>query len=168
MVAHIVNGENPRVTEKIDAGKEGLRRSLCAGSSTGSATNTLPPHVSLVTCAAAPSLFYADWVERIPDDCPRLARPARRAARAAPGDAAASRMRGYFPPLLPPRRARPGLRESLSMADNHELTVTEYIECPARQGVGHDDQPAWKSGGARSRGASRSTTRTAARADAAR
>ncbi len=35
--------------------------------------NTLSPHVSLVTCAAAPSLFYADWVERIPEDCPRLA-----------------------------------------------------------------------------------------------
>ncbi len=34
--------------------------------------NKLPPHVSLVTCAAAPSLFYADWVERIPEDCPRL------------------------------------------------------------------------------------------------
>ena len=35
--------------------------------------NALPPHVSLVTCAAAPALFYADWVERIPGDCPRLA-----------------------------------------------------------------------------------------------
>lgn len=35
--------------------------------------NALPPHVSLVTCAAAPSLFYADWVEPIPGDCPRLA-----------------------------------------------------------------------------------------------
>ncbi|HEY8592583.1 MAG TPA: glutathione S-transferase family protein [Sphingomicrobium sp.] len=34
--------------------------------------NDLPPHVSLVTCAAAPALFYADWVERIPQDCPRL------------------------------------------------------------------------------------------------
>jgi glutathione S-transferase len=32
----------------------------------------LPPHVSLVTCAAAPSLFYADWIERIPGDCPRV------------------------------------------------------------------------------------------------
>ena len=30
--------------------------------------NALPPHVSLVTCAAAPSLFYADWVERITGD----------------------------------------------------------------------------------------------------
>ncbi|HSG35493.1 MAG TPA: glutathione S-transferase family protein, partial [Sphingomonadaceae bacterium] len=29
-------------------------------------------HVSLVSCAAAPSLFYADWVEEIPAGCPRL------------------------------------------------------------------------------------------------
>jgi glutathione S-transferase len=35
--------------------------------------NTLPPHVSLVTCAAAPSLFYADWIERIPADCRQVA-----------------------------------------------------------------------------------------------
>lgn len=34
--------------------------------------NALPAHVSLVTCAAAPSLFYADWIERIPDECARL------------------------------------------------------------------------------------------------
>jgi glutathione S-transferase len=34
--------------------------------------NKLSPHVSLVTCAAAPSLFYADWIERIPAACPRL------------------------------------------------------------------------------------------------
>jgi glutathione S-transferase len=34
--------------------------------------NSLPPHVSLVTCAAAPSLFYADWIEPILPDCPRL------------------------------------------------------------------------------------------------
>jgi glutathione S-transferase len=32
------------------------------------------PHgFTLADCAAAPALFYADWVERIPDDCPRLA-----------------------------------------------------------------------------------------------
>lgn len=35
--------------------------------------NLVPPHVSLFTCAAAPSLFYADWVEPIPENCPRLA-----------------------------------------------------------------------------------------------
>jgi len=34
--------------------------------------NRLPPHVSLVTCAAAPSLFYADWIEPIGADCPRV------------------------------------------------------------------------------------------------
>lgn len=34
--------------------------------------NTLPPHVSLVTCAAAPALFYADWIEQIPESAPRL------------------------------------------------------------------------------------------------
>ena len=28
--------------------------------------------ITLVECAAAPSLFYADWVIDIPDDCPRL------------------------------------------------------------------------------------------------
>jgi len=31
-----------------------------------------PDAVSLIECAAAPSLFYADWVTRIPDDCQRL------------------------------------------------------------------------------------------------
>lgn len=36
-------------------------------------TNALPAHVSLVTCAAAPSLFYADWIEPIPAECERLA-----------------------------------------------------------------------------------------------
>lgn len=28
--------------------------------------------ITLIECAAAPSLFYADWVTRIPDDCPNL------------------------------------------------------------------------------------------------
>ena len=33
-----------------------------------------PPSVTLVTCAAAPSLFYADWVLPIAaEGCPRLA-----------------------------------------------------------------------------------------------
>ena len=31
-----------------------------------------PTTISLIECAAAPSLFYADWVHPIPDDCPRL------------------------------------------------------------------------------------------------
>ena len=57
---------------EIAAGKAGLRRAY-AWLERWLSENTLPPHVSLVTCAAAPSLFYADWVEPIPADCPRLA-----------------------------------------------------------------------------------------------
>ena len=57
---------------EIAAGKAGLRRAY-AWLEQWLGENELPPHVSLVTCAAAPALFYADWVERIPDDCPRLA-----------------------------------------------------------------------------------------------
>jgi glutathione S-transferase len=30
------------------------------------------PEFTLADCAAAPSLFYADWVHPIPDDCPRV------------------------------------------------------------------------------------------------
>lgn len=29
-------------------------------------------HVTLIECAAAPSLFYADWVQPIPEELPRL------------------------------------------------------------------------------------------------
>jgi glutathione S-transferase len=28
--------------------------------------------ITLVECAAAPSLFYADWIEPIPENCPKL------------------------------------------------------------------------------------------------
>lgn len=31
-----------------------------------------PGWITLVECAAAPSLFYGDWVYPIPDECPRL------------------------------------------------------------------------------------------------
>ena len=57
---------------EIAAGKAGLRRAY-AWLERWLSGNELPPHVSLVTCAAAPSLFYGDWVEPIPADCPRLA-----------------------------------------------------------------------------------------------
>jgi glutathione S-transferase len=57
---------------EIAAGKARLRQAY-AWLERWLSANVLPPHVSLVTCAAAPSLFYADWVEPIPPDCPRLA-----------------------------------------------------------------------------------------------
>jgi glutathione S-transferase len=63
--------DNPDPAE-IEAGKRGLRRAYRWLENWLSA-NVLTPHVSLVSCAAAPSLFYADWVEPIPEDCPRLA-----------------------------------------------------------------------------------------------
>ncbi|RIA36843.1 glutathione S-transferase [Hephaestia caeni] len=69
--AYIANGDNPDPAE-VAAGKEGLLR-VYRWLEGWLGENALPPHVSLVTCAAAPSLFYADWVERIPADCPRLA-----------------------------------------------------------------------------------------------
>ena len=69
--AHIVGAGSPDAAV-VDKGKADLLRSY-RWLEKWLEANTLPPHVSLVTCAAAPSLFYADWVERIPEDCPRLA-----------------------------------------------------------------------------------------------
>jgi glutathione S-transferase len=68
--------------------------------------NSLPPHVSLVTCAAAPSLFYADWMEEIGQDRPRLS--ALRAELLALPPVVrcvedARPFRAYFPPGAPDR-----------------------------------------------------------------
>ena len=60
------------VEAEVTAGKTRLRQAY-AWLERWLSDHHLPPHVSLVTCAAAPSLFYADWIERIPEDCPRLA-----------------------------------------------------------------------------------------------
>ena len=68
--------------------------------------NSLPPHVSLVTCAAAPSLFYADWMEPISSNCPRLA-ALRAELLTLPAVARcvddARPYRRYFPPGAPDR-----------------------------------------------------------------
>ena len=102
--ARIANGENPDPAE-VAAGSEGLLRAY-RWIEGWLNENALPPHVSLVTCAAAPSLFYADWVERIPADCPRLA--ALRAELLALPPVArcvddARPYRGYFPLGAPDR-----------------------------------------------------------------
>lgn len=68
--AYIADRENPDPAE-VAAGKNGLLKSY-AWLERWLGENELPPHVSLASCAAMPSLFYADWVERIPDDCPRV------------------------------------------------------------------------------------------------
>lgn len=68
--ARLADADNPDPGE-VEAGKAGLLRAY-RWLEGWLAENALPPHVSLVTCAAAPSLFYGDWIERIPGDCPRL------------------------------------------------------------------------------------------------
>ena len=76
--AHFISRDKPELglrdtpdEKEIAAGKARLRQAY-AWLEQWLSEHRLPPHVSLVTCAAAPSLFYADWVERIPESCPRL------------------------------------------------------------------------------------------------
>ena len=71
VLAYIADAQNPDPGILV-SGRQELRRTY-RWLERWLEGNALPPHVSLVTCAAAPSLFYADWVEQIPSDCPRLA-----------------------------------------------------------------------------------------------
>tara|TARA_B100000678_G_scaffold237636_1_gene207573 strand:+ start:585 stop:1235 length:651 start_codon:yes stop_codon:yes gene_type:complete len=102
--AYIADGENPDPAQ-VDAGKTGLQRSY-RWLEDWLSNNTLPPHVSLVTCAAAPSLFYADWIERIPADCTRVT-ALRAEILALPAVARcvedARPYRAWFPPGAPDR-----------------------------------------------------------------
>ena len=68
-------GQTPIVGEpdlaEVAAGKATLQRTY-AWFESWLAQNDMPKHVSLFTCSAAPALFYADWCDPIPADCPRL------------------------------------------------------------------------------------------------
>lgn len=77
--AHFVNRDKPELglretpdAGEIAAGKARLRQAY-DWLENWLGEHRLPPHVSIVTCAAAPSLFYADWIERIGDHRPLLA-----------------------------------------------------------------------------------------------
>jgi glutathione S-transferase len=79
VAAHFISRDTPELglrespnEAEIAAGRTRLRQAY-QWLENWLGANALPPHVSLVTCAAAPSLFYADWVEPIPTDCPLLA-----------------------------------------------------------------------------------------------
>ena len=104
VLAHLANADDPDAGE-IERGRAGLRRAY-RWLEDWLGAHKLPPHVSLVTCAAAPSLFYADWVERIPTECPRLA-AWRAELLALPAVARcvkdARPFRSYFPPGAPDR-----------------------------------------------------------------
>ncbi|AKM07176.1 glutathione S-transferase family protein [Pelagerythrobacter marensis] len=102
--AYLADRANPD-PEEIRRGKAGLLR-VYAWLDNWLGANDMPPHVSLVTCAAAPSLFYADWVEPIPAESPRLA--ALRAELLALPPVArcvddARPYRAWFPPGAPDR-----------------------------------------------------------------
>jgi len=113
VAAHFVDRDNPAGAglrdkpdaAEVEAGKAGLRRAY-TWLERWLSDNALPPHVSLVTCAAAPSLFYADWVEQIPENCPRLA-ALRAELLALPAVSRciedARPYRAYFPPGAPDR-----------------------------------------------------------------
>ena len=102
--AYIANGTDPDPVA-VTGGKQGLLRAY-RWLETWLGTHQLPPHISLVSCAAAPALFYADWVEPIPNDCPRLA-AFRADLLAHPAVSrcveAARPYRGFFPPGAPDR-----------------------------------------------------------------
>lgn len=112
VAAYFADRDNPAAgmrespdAKEIKAGKAGLRRAYAWLEHWLSANQPMP-HVSLVTCAAAPSLFYADWVEPIPADCTRLA--ALRAELLALPPVVrvvdeARPYRAYFPPGAPDR-----------------------------------------------------------------
>jgi glutathione S-transferase len=104
VLAYLADSANPDAAE-VDSAKEGLRRAY-RWLEEWLASNALPPHVSLVTCAAAPSLFYADWVEPIPGDAPKLA-ALRAELLALPAVARcvdeARPYRHFFPPGAPDR-----------------------------------------------------------------
>ena len=113
MAAYFVDKDDPAAgglrkepcAPEIAAGQAGLRRAY-AWLERWLSANTLPPHVSLVTCAAAPALFYADWTEPIPEDCPRL-KALRAELLALPPVARciddARPYRPYYPPGAPDR-----------------------------------------------------------------
>jgi glutathione S-transferase len=102
--AYIQNSEAPDPAE-VEGGKHGLQQAY-RWIETWLAENRLPPHVSLVTCAAAPSLFYADWVQRIPEDFTRLTALRAELLDLPPVSRCveiARPYRGFFPPGAPDR-----------------------------------------------------------------
>ena len=112
VAAHFVDSDNPMAglrdrpdEREVEAGKARLRQAY-SWLERWLGENALPPHVSLVSCAAAPSLFYADWVEPIPADCPRVA-ALRADLLALPSVVRcvddARPYREYFPPGAPDR-----------------------------------------------------------------
>lgn len=104
VLAYIVGNGTPDQAE-VESAKEALRRAY-RWLEDWLGQNELPTHVSLVTCAAAPALFYADWIEPIPADHTRLASLRAELLALAPVARCiedARPFRHYFPPGAPDR-----------------------------------------------------------------
>jgi glutathione S-transferase len=104
VAAYIADRDTPSPAE-VDGGKKGLARAY-KWLESWFRENPVPSHVSLFTCAAAPSLFYADWVLPIASDYPQV-RALRAELLALPAVARcideARPYRSYFPPGAPNR-----------------------------------------------------------------
>lgn len=104
VVEHIRGGEHPDQA-RCDEAKAKLRRSY-AWLEGWLQWYPVRDAITLIECAAAPSLFYADWVEPIGDECPML-REWRAHLLAQPEVAecveAARPFREWFPPGAPDR-----------------------------------------------------------------
>ena len=140
VAAYFVDRDNPGTgglrdepdPAEVEAGKAGLRRAY-AWLEAWLSENALPPHVSLVSCAAAPSLFYADWVERIPGRLPSASPRCGPSCWLCLRSAAASRMPAPIAPTfrparpigIEPRTGRPRMADA-----PYELTVTRHIDAP--------------------------------------
>lgn len=101
--AYLADRDNPDPAE-VEGGKADLKR-VYAWLETWLEVNRFPPHVSLASCAAAPSLFYADWVERLPEGSRLAALRAELLALPAVNRCIeeARPYRAYFPPGAPDR-----------------------------------------------------------------
>lgn len=101
--AYLANREDPDAAE-VEGGKADLRR-VYAWLERWLEANRFPPHVSLASCAAAPSLFYADWVEPIPEGSRLAGLRAELLALPAVSRCVedARPYRAYFPPGAPDR-----------------------------------------------------------------
>jgi glutathione S-transferase len=104
VVEHIRSSDAPDPA-RLEEARGTLRRSY-AWLENWLAGYPVTSHITLVECAAAPSLFYADWVEPIGDDNPRL-KAWRAHLLALPAVAqvvdAARPYRHFFPPGAPDR-----------------------------------------------------------------
>lgn len=100
-VGAAITGDPPKRTEALADAVERLDRAYAwLETALAGRAWAAGDHFSLADCAAAPSLFYADWTHRIPETCPVL-RAYRARLLARPSFARAVDEARYFRPFFP-------------------------------------------------------------------